>query len=52
MEALVVTEQPVDVTEYTQLISSLVRVASRIGLDRIPRNVTPSLKSYLAEAAE
>ena len=49
IEALIVTEQPVRVEEYAQLISVLVRVAARIGLDRIPKNVTPSLRDYLEE---
>jgi hypothetical protein len=44
--------QPVDIIEHSQAISVLVRVASRIGIKRIPRTVEPSLSSYLEEAAE
>ena len=39
--------EEIDLTAYTSLISCLVRVASRIGIDRIPRTVTPSLSTYL-----
>ena len=47
LEAKLVIEEPIKTEEYSQLISFLVRVASRIGLDRIPRNVTPALRDYL-----
>ena len=53
IEAKLVVEEPIKPEEYSQLISSLVRVASRIGLDRVPKNITPSLRQYLnGEAAE
>lgn len=38
---------PVDRTELAATISSMVRVASRLGLRRRSRDVTPSLKEYL-----
>jgi hypothetical protein len=38
---------PIKIEEYSGLISSLVRIANKIGLDRIPRNVSLDLKSYL-----
>lgn len=47
IETKIVSGQTVDLTEYSQLISSLVRIAARIGLDRTPRNISPDLKSYL-----
>jgi hypothetical protein len=43
----------IDITEYATLTSTLVRVVSRIGLNRVAKNITPSLHEYLAdEAAE
>jgi hypothetical protein len=32
---------------HAQLTNALVKVASRIGVDRRSRNVTPTLKDYL-----
>ena len=53
IEGSVVAGETVEVSEYSALISSLVRLANRIGIDRIPRNVTPTLNDYLrVEAAE
>jgi hypothetical protein len=49
MEARLVSGGTIDVAEHSQLSSTLVRLASRIGLDRIPRDVTPaSLQDYMA----
>jgi hypothetical protein len=33
--------QPVDIAEHATAISSIVRLASRIGILRVPRDVTP-----------
>ena len=53
IEGQVAAGETVGVSEYSALINSLVRLANRIGLDRIPKNVTPSLDDYLrVEAAE
>lgn len=42
--------QDVDVVEHRQVVSSMVRVASRLGLRRLARDVTaPSLAVYLAQ---
>jgi hypothetical protein len=38
----------VNLDEHAKLCSSLVRLGSRIGLDRIARDVTPTLSEYLA----
>ena len=48
LEASVAAGNQIDINEHAVLVSSLVRVANRIGIDRIPKNVTPSLKEYLA----
>lgn len=44
--------QNIDLTEHAMAISSLVRIASRIGTRRRPRNVTPTLREYLEAEAE
>jgi hypothetical protein len=52
MNVQVLTGKPVDVADYCQLTSTLTRVASRLGIRRKPRDVTPDLGSYLADKAE
>jgi hypothetical protein len=50
MEARLVSGGTIDVAEHSQLSSTLVRLASRIGLDRIPRDVSPAtLSQYMAQ---
>jgi hypothetical protein len=39
--------EEVDIVEHCQAISTLVRVAQRIGLRRTARDITPSLQDYL-----
>jgi hypothetical protein len=41
----------IDITTHSQLCSSLVRIAHRIGINRRLKNVTPALADYL-EAAD
>ena len=48
IEARAVEGQQVDITEYSLLTSSLVRIARIIGTSRIPREIVPSLDQYLA----
>jgi hypothetical protein len=43
--------EEVDIVEHCQAISTLVRVAQRIGLRRVARNVTPDLSGYLSRRA-
>jgi hypothetical protein len=38
----------IDIQENATLSSTLVRLAARIGIDRVPRDVTPTLSEYLA----
>ena len=47
MEAKLVGGENIDLQEYSQLSSTLVRLAQRIGIDRRARNVTPTLAEYL-----
>jgi hypothetical protein len=37
----------VDVVEHSQAISTMVRVASRVGIERVAREVGPTLSQYL-----
>jgi hypothetical protein len=50
LEAAYVNGQQIDITTHTQLCSSLVRIAHRIGINRRLRNVTPALADYLEAA--
>ena len=52
MNAHLLLGQPIDLTEHAMAISSLVRIASRIGTRRRPHNVTPDLRDYLDARAE
>ena len=49
MEAQLANGADIDITEYSQLTSTLVRVVARLGINRIARNVTPALRDYLEE---
>jgi hypothetical protein len=44
--------QQVDILAHSQVISTLVRVASRIGIARVPRDVTPTISEYLPTEAD
>jgi hypothetical protein len=53
MESRLVRGAQIDITEYVQLTTTMVRVAQRIGLDRIQRDVnSPSLQDILREGAQ
>lgn len=39
--------QQIDLSEHAQAVSAMVRVASRLGLQRRSRDVTPTLSDYL-----
>jgi hypothetical protein len=49
MEARLANGEVIDIAEHAQLCSTLVRLSQRIGLDRVPKDVSPSLAEYLAE---
>ncbi len=50
MEARLVSGEAIDIAEHSQLSSTLVRLASRIGLERVPKDVTPAtLNEYMAQ---
>jgi hypothetical protein len=48
MESALARGEPIDLQQHALLASTLVRLASRIGIDRVPRDVTPTLHDYLA----
>jgi hypothetical protein len=39
--------EAIDLPAYAQAVSTLVRVASRLGTGRVPRDVTPSVAQYV-----
>ena len=49
LEAALVNNQPVDIAEHSLLASTLVRIAQRIGISRVPKNVMPTLAEYLEQ---
>jgi hypothetical protein len=51
LEARMANGETVDIAEHAALTSSLVRVASRIGLARRAKDLTPTLEQYLASKA-
>ena len=48
MEASLARGEQINIREYSLLVSTIVRVAQRIGIERRARNVTPSLGQYLS----
>jgi hypothetical protein len=49
MEAQLANGADIDITEYSQLTSTLVRVVSRLGINRVARDVTPDPLDYARE---
>lgn len=47
MEADLVNGRQINLDEYSVLVSASVRVAQRIGVVRVPKDVTPDIKSYI-----
>jgi hypothetical protein len=47
LEARLAEGEPLDISEYSLLTSTLVRVVSRLGIDRRTKDITPSLHDYL-----
>ena len=44
--------EPINLSEHAQAVSAMVRVASRLGLQRRQRDVTPSLRELLQAEAD
>jgi hypothetical protein len=51
MEAKLANGEQIDIAQHALLCSTLVRVAQRIGINRIPKDIVPSLGDLLREAA-
>jgi hypothetical protein len=51
LEAQLASGAAIDITEHCALTSTLVRVAQRIGINRVPKNITPALADYLDNCA-
>jgi hypothetical protein len=49
LEASLARGEKIDITEHALLVSTLVRVAQRIGIDRIPKMIVPTLNEYLVD---
>ena len=52
LESRLANGEQIDIQEHALLCSTLARLASRIGINRIAKNVTPTLSEYLTGAAE
>ncbi|MGA8612687.1 MAG: hypothetical protein WB760_13525 [Xanthobacteraceae bacterium] len=52
MEARLANGEQVDIAQHSLLSSTLVRLASRIGINRVPKDITPSLAEYLQQKTE
>jgi hypothetical protein len=48
IEARLALGEQIDIREYSLLVSTMVRVAQRLGIERRAKNVTPSLGQYLS----
>jgi hypothetical protein len=48
LEARLANGEPIDIAEHANLTSTAVRVASRIGINRLAKDVTPTLSEYIA----
>lgn len=51
MEAQLANGETLDVGQYSQIVSTLVRVAARLGINRAARDVTPTVAEYLRSKA-
>jgi hypothetical protein len=50
IEARAVNGEPVDVNEFCTLASTTVRLSQRVGISRVPRDVTPTVNDYIDNA--
>ena len=47
LESRLANGEQIDIQEHATLSSTLVRLAAKIGIDRVPRDVSPTLGDYL-----
>ena len=45
-EVKIANGEPIDVNRYAHMSSTLVRLATRIGLKRVAKDITPALHEY------
>jgi hypothetical protein len=50
LEAKLVSGATIDVVEYSHLTSTLTRVVARLGINRVARDLTPTLAQYIEQA--
>jgi hypothetical protein len=50
LNARLLLGEQVDIVAHASAISTMVRVASRIGINRVPRDISPSLTDIMREA--
>jgi hypothetical protein len=51
LDARVLNSEPIDTAQYCRLANTLRRCLATLGLQRVPRDVTPDLSSYLQAQA-
>src|SRR5262249_61632895 len=49
MESQLANGAEINIAEHAVLCSTLVRLAQRIRINRVPKNITPSLADYLEQ---
>jgi hypothetical protein len=49
LESRLANGEQIDIQEHATLSSTLVRLAQRIGIDRVAQNITPTLAEYIAQ---
>ena len=47
MEARYSEGEQIEISKHVKISSTLVRLAGRIGMKRVPKNITPDLKQYI-----
>ena len=52
LESKLANGATIDISEHALLCSTLTRLAMRIGIDRVAKDLTPSLDQYLAMKAQ
>ena len=52
LEAKLANGAAIDVSEHALLCSTLTRLAQRIGIDRVAKDLTPTLSDLLREPAQ
>ncbi len=48
LESRLANGEEISITEHATLASTLVRLSAKIGIDRVPHDMTPTLAEYLA----